>query len=143
MEDIKQRVQDSIKRSIEESIGGGFKLPNIRQSEEAENDEKTQPKDLLISIHGFNGCPYFEKSVQMAREAFKEFPDRMKPPNIHFHKSRQDFQSWLKDQKVIDGKGHRTSPFVWVGNSEFIGGSDKLFDWFLAKFPNAKFLKRF
>lgn len=130
--------------SFSDSIGGGFKLPEIvLHDDEKGDDPSTPPLKLLLSIHGFKGCPYFEKSVQMAKDAFKEFPDKLEAPKIHSHKSREDFQSWLKDQKVIDGKGHRTSPFVWVGESEFIGGSDKLLDWFHTKFSSGNFLKRF
>lgn len=89
---------------------------------------------------GLEGCPYYDRAVELAETLSKKFHDR-----LVFESKSYDRQDWnerrIELQKVIKldffdiqlipgAQNHKTSPFVYEGCAYvrlFIGGSDDFF----------------
>ncbi|KAJ3214666.1 hypothetical protein HDU67_001372 [Dinochytrium kinnereticum] len=84
-------------------------------------------------VAGFTTCPYFQRSVAMAKRLYKAMPDKVAEP-IVFGFSRDEWNERKLDlAKTVPGAGqHRTSPMVWEGCTPdvwaFVGGNDDFTD---------------
>jgi hypothetical protein len=80
----------------------------------------------MMSVVGFTGCKFFEHAKTVAS---KFCPT---PPEITELETREAFKAWLAQRAVVMGgdfEGHTTSPLVWVGTSEYVGGHHELLEY--------------
>jgi len=83
----------------------------------------------LITISGFRECMYHQRALGEAREMSKK--GHVKKVVDRTFATRREFQDWLlsKDGRCRFGPGaqtHTSSPFVWIGEAQFLGGCEDL-----------------
>ena len=87
-----------------------------------------------LVLIGYATCSYFQRAVARTTEAAKTYPKLFFPPTVKAFETRQEYQQWVngtrddlpvKVNSDVRAKAHKTSPFVYIKETEtFVGGHD-------------------
>lgn len=74
---------------------------------------------------------YYRKAKSTAEGLAALFPGRFRA-EVHEHPSREAFREWLMSNRASygeDAEAHRSSPFCWRNEKDFIGGCDDTLEY--------------
>jgi len=83
-----------------------------------------------VNIAGWATCGFYQKLKTALLGLAVLYPDLR--INLVEHPDRNTFREWLfsnREQYGEKAANHTSSPFVWLGNNQFIGGCDDTLSW--------------
>mmetsp|Transcript_4594 Transcript_4594/g.5181 ORF Transcript_4594/g.5181 Transcript_4594/m.5181 type:complete len:103 (+) Transcript_4594:238-546(+) len=84
-----------------------------------------------LTVVGYPSCPYYQKSVSLARHIETKNSDKFRINIIS--KSTGEYREWVREFKATAENNHTTSPSVFIGEEKafetFIGGNDDFHHW--------------
>ena len=95
------------------------------------SETKTSTEPTQLTVSGYATCSYFQKAANVVVALESLHPTRFKARVLEFE-TRDQYKKWLPTQKATlspPGPGltnHTSSPMVWRGEHEFIGGHDDI-----------------
>lgn len=80
-----------------------------------------------ITVAGWKQCSFFQKAWTVTQAMGLLYPTKLKVFKIELE-NRDAYRAWLANEKpqmgIKGGEKHTSSPFVWLNDSEFLGGCD-------------------
>lgn len=98
---------------------------------------KTKMNKVRITVAGWTQCSYFQKAWTATAAMGILHPKKVEVVKVELP-SRDAYKVWLAEEKpklkLNGGGSHTSSPFVWLDESQFLGGADATLDYIKERF---------
>jgi len=94
---------------------------------------ETKLDTVQITVAGYATCGYFQKAANVVVSLETLHPSRYKARVLEFE-TKEQYKKWLSTTKTTltpqgpELNNHTSSPLVWRGEHEFVGGCDEILD---------------
>jgi thioredoxin reductase (NADPH) len=82
----------------------------------------------IVHVAGWTPCSFFRKAKAAMQGLELIFPSQIACDLTYEFATRDEYKAWLATRQDLVGK-HTSSPFVWIGDKEVIGGHDDTMTW--------------
>ena len=81
-------------------------------------------------VAGYSSCKYFVRARQALEGMSAIFPLKVSA-TVSEYATKEEYMTWLATfRESINAPNHKTSPIIWLNDSDYIGGSDELMEFF-------------
>jgi hypothetical protein len=125
---------DAISSSSTDNNNDCISSSSIPSVSNSNTTDPTIPDYLKLSVAGWTGCPYFQRTWEAAHAASEKYPGKLLVIRVELS-TRDSYHAWLAGIASLASEGSKQSPLTWLGDAEYFDGCDDALAYLARAFP--------
>jgi hypothetical protein len=125
---------DAISSSSTDNNNDSISSSSIPSVSNSNTTDLTTPAYVKLSVAGWTGCPFFQRTVETAHAASEKCPGKLLVIKVELS-TRDSYHTWLADVHSAGSEANTRSPLTWLGDGDYFDGCDDALAYLARAFP--------